>query len=120
MNLSNRLGFHFATIEALLGEPLESYVSLVFHGGGAELTRRIRRVQFLAKVLKHLDFRVDLEGDSIAARIDDYKAEILEEKLELLGRLMMVSKQLDMVMLSDDAVDHYYQEFVTQGYTLNR
>lgn len=120
MNLSNRLGFHFATIEALLGEPLESYVGLVFHGGGAELTRRIRRVQFLAKVLKHLDFRVDLEGDSIAARIDDYTAEILEEKLELLGRLMMASKQLDMVMLSDEAVDQYYQEFVTAGYILSR
>jgi len=115
MNLSNRLGFHFATIEALLGEPLESYVSLVFHGGGAELTRRIRRVQFLAKVLKHFDFRVDLEGDSIAARIDDYTAEILEEKLELLGRLMMFSKQMDMVMLSEEAIDHYYQQFVSES-----
>jgi pyruvate, water dikinase len=120
LNLSNRLGFHFATIESFLGEPMESYVSLVFNGGGAELTRRIRRVQFMAKVLKHLDFRVDLEGDSIAARIDDYDPEILEEKLEILGRLMMVTKQMDMIMLSDDAIDHYYQEFVSGGYTLNR
>ncbi len=115
MNLSNRLGFHFATIESFLGQPEESYVTLVFHGGGAELSRRMRRVRFLAKVLQHLDFRVELKEDSITARIDGYDPATLEEKLELLGRLMMVSKQLDMVMLSEDAVDQHYQEFISQG-----
>ena len=34
----------------------------------------------------------------------------------MLGRLMMVSKQMDMVMLSDEAVEQYYQEFTTMGY----
>jgi pyruvate,water dikinase len=120
MNFSNRLGFHFATIEAFLGLPEESYVTLVFHGGGAELTRRMRRVRFLARVLKDFDFRVELKEDSLTARIDGLEAAVLEEKLELLGRLMMASKQLDMVMLSDDAVDQYYHEFVSGGYTLNR
>jgi D-3-phosphoglycerate dehydrogenase len=45
---------------------------------------------------------------------------VLEKKLEILGRLMMVSKQLDMVMLDDDAADRYYQEFITGGYNLER
>jgi pyruvate,water dikinase len=120
MNLSNRLGFHFATIESFLGELEESYVSLVFHGGGAELTRRMRRVRFLGRVLQHLDFRVEMKEDSITARIDGYEAQVLEEKLEILGRLMMASKQLDMVMLADEAVDRFYQEFVAGGYTLKR
>ena len=40
--------------------------------------------------------------------------------LEILGRLMMVTKQMDMIMLSDEAVDHYYQEFLELGYNLNR
>lgn len=120
MNLSNRLGFHFATIESYLRLPEESYVSLVFHGGGAELVRRMRRVRFLAKVLKHWDFRVDLKEDSLTARIDGCETSTLEEKLELLGRLMMVSKQLDMVMLSDEAVDQFYQEFLSGGYNLER
>ncbi len=115
MNLSNRLGFHFATIESFLAAPEESYVSLVFHGGGAELTRRMRRVRFLAKVLEHLDFRVELKEDSITARIDGFGAAVLEEKLEMLGRLMMFSKQLDMVMLSDNAVDQCYRDFMAEG-----
>ena len=111
MNLSNRLGFHFATIEAFLGAPGESYVSFTFYGGGAELPRRMRRVRFLARILEDLDFRVEPKEDSITARIDGYDADALEKKLEVLGRLMMVSKQLDMVMLSDEAVEEYYRDF---------
>ncbi len=112
LNLSNRLGFHFATIESFLGQPGESYISFTFYGGGAELPRRMRRVRFLAKVLRSLDFRVELKEDSITARIDGFDAPALEEKLEILGRLMMVSKQLDMVMLSEEAVEQYYQDFI--------
>ena len=111
LNLSNRLGFHFATIESFLGSPEESYASLTFYGGGAELERRRRRVRFLSKVLQRLDFRVEVKEDSLAARIDGYDAATLEEKLEFLGRLMMISKQLDMSMLSEETVDHYYLEF---------
>jgi pyruvate,water dikinase len=115
MNLSNRLGFHFATIEAFLGAPGESYVSFTFYGGGAELPRRMRRVRFLTRVLEDLSFRVELKEDSITARIDGYDADILDEKLEVLGRLMMVSKQLDMVMVSEEAVEQSYREF-SQGH----
>ncbi|MHB9075052.1 MAG: PEP/pyruvate-binding domain-containing protein [Desulfobaccales bacterium] len=111
MNLSNRLGFHFATIEAFLGAPGESYVSFTFYGGGAELPRRMRRVRFLTRILEDLDFRVEPKEDSITARIDGYDADILERKLEVLGRLMMVAKQLDMVMLSEDAVEQHYRDF---------
>jgi pyruvate,water dikinase len=96
--------------------PGESYVSFTFYGGGAELPRRMRRVRFLAKVLRHLDFRVELKEDSITARIDGFDAPVLEERLEQLGRLMMVSKQLDMVMLSEEAVEQHYQEFLSQHY----
>ncbi len=120
LNLSNRLGFHFATVEAFLGAPENSYVSFTFYGGGAELTRRMRRVRFLSLVLQHLGFRVELKEDSITARVDALEPALLETKLEILGRLMMVSKQLDMVMLSDDEADRYYQEFVTGGYNLER
>jgi pyruvate,water dikinase len=115
LNLSNRLGFHFATIESFLGAPEESYASLTFYGGGAELERRHRRVRFLAKVLQRLEFLVELKEDSLAARISGFDAAILEEKLKLLGRLMMASKQLDMSMLSEEAIDHYYQEFFAES-----
>jgi pyruvate, water dikinase len=118
MNLAKRLGFHFATIESYLAEPEDSYVSLTFFGGGATLVRRARRVRFLAKVLEHADFRVVLQQDSLTARADGYDIPTLEDKLDILGRLMMVSKQMDMVMFSDAMVDHYYREFIEEGYNL--
>ena len=94
LNLFNRLGFHFATVEAFLGTPENSYVSFTFYGGGAELTRRMCRVRFLSLVLQHLGFRVELKEDSITARADALEPALLEKKLDALGRLMMVSKQL--------------------------
>jgi pyruvate,water dikinase len=118
LNFSSRLGYHFATIDAYLGTLEDSYVTFTFYGGGAELTRRIRRVQFMSKVLQYLDFRVELKGDSLTARLDGYDPSILEEKLEVLGRLIMVSKQLDVTMETDALVEHYYQEFVHGGYDL--
>ncbi len=120
LNLSNRLGFHFATIESFLGTAADSYITFTFYGGGAELTRRMRRVRFLSLVLQHLDFRVEVKEDSITARADQAEPAVLEQKLEILGRLMMVAKQLDMVMLSDDEADRCYQEFITGGYNLER
>lgn len=118
LNLAKRLGFHFATIESYLSGPEDSYVSLTFFGGGAALARRARRVRFLAKVLEHVDFRVELQQDSLTARVDGYDLPVLEEKLDILGRLMMVSKQLDMVMFSDAMVDYYYREFIKEDYNL--
>lgn len=111
MNLSNRLGFHFATIEAFLEDLGESYVTFTFYGGGAELPRRMRRVRFLTRVLEDLGFRAEPKEDSITARIDGCDADTLEQKLEALGRLMMIAKQLDMVMVSDEAVEQYYRDF---------
>ncbi|MDP2045245.1 MAG: hypothetical protein Q8L00_03425, partial [Deltaproteobacteria bacterium] len=71
------------------------------------------------RVLEDLDFRVEPKEDSITARIDGYDADALDERLEVLGRLMMISKQLDMVMLSEDAVEQYYREF-TAGHIPQR
>jgi pyruvate,water dikinase len=71
----------------------------------------MRRVRFLTRILEDIGFRVEPKEDSITARIDGYDADTLDAKLEVLGRLMMVSKQLDMVMLSEDAVEQYYREF---------
>jgi pyruvate,water dikinase len=119
LNFSSRLGYHFTTIDAYLGTLEDSYVTLVFYGGGADLTRRVRRVLFLTKVLQHLDFRVELKGDSLTARLDACEVETIEEKLEVLGRLIMVSKQLDVTMQDDTLIDRYYHEFINSGYDLN-
>jgi pyruvate,water dikinase len=118
MNLANRLGFHFAVIDAYLHADDDSHVGLTFYGGGADLQRRVRRVEFLTLVLRHLDFRVQRQQDFLAARIDGYDVATLEERLDALGRLMMAAKQLDMVMFSDAAARQFAHDFITGGYRL--
>ncbi len=120
LNLSNRLGCHFATIEAFLGSAADGCISLTFYGGGAEMTRRLRQVRFLARVLECLHFRVELQEDAINAWADAMEPAALEGKLESLGRLMMVSTQPDVEMLDDEAADRRCQEFLAAGHTLGR
>jgi pyruvate,water dikinase len=112
LNFSSRLGYHFTTVDAYFGTPEDSYISLTFYGGGADLSRRVRRVEFLSRVLQHLDFRVEPKGDALTARLDGVPPGLLAEKLEILGRLIMVAKQLDVTMDSDAVVERYTQEFL--------
>jgi len=120
LNFSSRLGYHFTTVDAYFGEPEQSYITLVFYGGGADLSRRVRRARFLARVLTHLDFRVEVKGDSLTARLDGVDLPVLEERLEILGRLIMASKQLDVTMADDSLVEEYFEEFISSGYRLAR
>lgn len=60
---------------------------------------------------------MELKEDAITARADAMEPAALEGKLEILGRLMMLSKQLDMEMLDDEAADRCCQEFITGGHT---
>jgi pyruvate,water dikinase len=98
-NLSVRLGYHFALAEASFSELLtESYVNFHFQGGAADERRRRRRVSLLGEMLREIDFRVELKGDSITARIEKRPVPYLRERLVVLGYLLIHTRQVDMVM----------------------
>lgn len=115
MNFTLRLGYHLSTIEAYAGENLnDNYIRFFFKGGGAALDRRLRRVRLITEILKKMDFNVKVVEDVIDANISKYRKDILEEKLEILGRLTVYTKQLDMVMYNDAITDLYIDEFIRQ------
>ncbi|MEA2115265.1 MAG: PEP/pyruvate-binding domain-containing protein, partial [Thermodesulfobacteriota bacterium] len=59
-NLSVRLGYHFAMIEAFLSDLLtESYVAFTFKGGAADAERRIGRIELISEILQQFDFRIE-------------------------------------------------------------
>ena len=112
-NLNSRLGFHFSTTEAYLGDnPNENYVSFVFKGGAADEDRRTRRVQFIGKLLQRFDFRTDIKDDAIFARLEGHDQDYLKERLKVLGHIMIHTRQLDMVMFNDAMVNWYYQDML--------
>lgn len=112
-NLSVRLGYHYAMIEAYLSDLLtESYVTFRFKGGAADMRRKAVRAKLLADILLRYDFRVELRSDALLARIKKQPIEYLERRLEILGYLITHARQLDMVMTQPHAVEQYREKFL--------
>ena len=112
-NLNSRLGFHFSTTEAYVGDnPNENYVSFIFKGGAADMDRRVRRVQFVGKLLEHFDFRTEIKDDSVLGRLEGHNQEYLTEHLKVLGHIIIHTRQLDMVMFNEAMVQWYYEDMV--------
>ena len=117
LNYSSRLGYHFATIDAYVSEVRnDNYISFRFKGGAADEYRRGLRARFLGRILEQLDFDTEVTGDLVVARLGKYPQPLMEEKLDLLGRLMACARQRDMVMGDEQKVDWYIQAFLEGNY----
>lgn len=111
-NLSVRLGYHYAMIEAYIGDLLtENYVTFRFKGGAADMQRKAVRAKLLADVLQKFDFRVELSSDAVLARVKKQPKEFLQQRLQILGYLIQHARQLDMVMNQPQAVEQYRLKF---------
>ena len=117
LNYSSRLGYHFATIDAYVSEVRnDNYLSFRFKGGAADEYRRGLRARFLGRILENLDFNTEITGDLVVAKLGKYPQPLLEEKLDLLGRLMACARQLDMVMGDEKMVEWYIRAFLEGNY----
>lgn len=107
-NLTSRMGFHFSTVETLVGDlAYENYARFSFKGGAADLRRRSMRTRFIAGLLEEHDFKVEIHDDALFARIGGLDQEALLQRLKILGYLTIHTRQLDMIMLNPDKVAFY-------------
>jgi len=98
-NLHSRFGFHFSIVEAEAGDDQgANYASLRFNGGAADRQRRELRARFIAELLEERGMRVDITGDALAARAENLPAQEILGLLEVLGYLVVHTRQLDMIM----------------------
>lgn len=112
-NVSSRFGFHFSTVEAYITDMAkDNYISFNFKGGAADFVRKVRRVEFIGKVLEKFGFRIELHGDAIFARIEGLERETMIERLKIMGYLLMHTRQIDMIMDNETLVKEYYENFL--------
>ncbi len=113
MNLQSRFGFHFAAVETVAGErDHENYLGFSFKGGAADLERRAGRVAMICEILEERGFAVEAREDHATARLAGLPAAVMERQLELVGYLIMHTRQLDMIMNDPAVVAHYRAKIV--------
>lgn len=118
MNLNSRLAYHFTLVDACVSDvPGSNYISFRFAGGGAARPRRNLRARFIEACLAHHGFQVDRRGDLVNAWFKKAPAAETEAHLDVLGRLMACSSQLDMYMTSSSVVSSYVQQFMEGNYS---
>jgi pyruvate,water dikinase len=101
-SLQSRFGYHFSTVEALIGPEGEdesaNYLSFRFKGGAADHERRTLRAAMIAEVLEELGFRCETKADALFARMEGYGPQFMEERLAALGHVIVHTRQMDMAM----------------------
>jgi pyruvate,water dikinase len=114
-NLSVRLGYHYAMVEAFISSlRTERYVTFRFKGGAADESRRIGRIELLAEILARFDFRVELTGDALNARVEKRAQSFLFGRLKVLGYLTIHTRQIDMVMAEPQQYQRYRNKFIQE------
>lgn len=120
LNFSSRVGYHYSVLDAYCGQTVnKNYITFSFKGGAADDVRRNRRVRAIALVLMGLDFAVEVKADRVDARLQKYEQAVIEGKLDLIGRLLIFTRQLDMLMTSEISVETVAKNFLQGNYGLD-
>ncbi len=118
MNYNSRLGYHYSSLDAYCGEDTgNNHIRFMFQGGAADDLRRAWRARFIGGVLEKIGFEVKIQKDLVNAFYYRKPCSEVEERLDLLGRLMGCSRQRDMVMNEEAIVNWHVQAFLKGNYS---
>jgi pyruvate,water dikinase len=120
LNFSSRVGYHYSVIDAYCGDTInKNYITFTFKGGAADTVRRNRRVRAISLILEQEGFKVNVKADKVDARLQKYPKSYIESRIDILGRLLIFTRQLDMLMTTEQSVEWVAENFVAGNYKLS-
>lgn len=118
MNLNSRVGYHFSTVDARVGETVESnYASFRFVGGSTGVDQRSRRAALIQRILARHGFETDCKADLVNARLRHRPPEEMLKALVLVGLVTGFVNHLDMALTSDGLVTVFEEAFAGGRYS---
>ena len=119
LNFSSRVGYHYSILDTFCGlTPTKNHVNFQFKGGAADELRKNRRARVIQRILEELGFLVEVVADRVTARLVKQEQRVIEDKLDHLGRLLIFTRQMDMLMSSEDSVNHLAECFLKGDYCM--
>ena len=119
LNFSSRVGYHYSVVDVYCGETVnKNYITFTFKGGAADSVRKNRRVRAIALILERQGFKVDVKSDRVHARLQKYPRAYIMERVDMLGRLLIFTRQLDMLMTSERSIQWAAENFIAGNYKL--
>ena len=111
-NLHLHLGYHFNMVDCRITDvDAANYIYFRFLGGVTEMTRRTRRARTIAAILEAYGFGVETKGDLVMGRLRHLGARSMDDRMEMLGRLIGYTRQLDVLMRDEGNVSEFTRAF---------
>ncbi len=119
LNFSSRVGYHYSILDAYCSPVANmNYINFSFMGGAADYLRRSRRARLIQQVLQSMEFLVEVHGDRVTARFSKQPMDIISQKLDQLGRLLIFTRQMDMLMKTEQSVAQLSECFLNEDYKI--
>ncbi|MEN8189685.1 MAG: PEP/pyruvate-binding domain-containing protein [Thermodesulfobacteriota bacterium] len=112
LNLNMRFGYHFTLVDAMCGdEPEKNYCQFRFGGGGGDFSGRTLRIELVSTILTRIGFQVTVKGDLLDSRLQQIGRNRLLAGIQLLGKLLGVTKLMDMRLKDEEMVESQIEDF---------
>jgi pyruvate,water dikinase len=119
LNFSSRIGYHYIVLDAHAGENAsKNHISFTFKGGAADDVRRNRRARAIGAIFEAFDFSVEVQADRVKAHFHQHERPLIEARLEMIGRLLQFSRQMDMLTQCEESVEVLAKSFLKKNYSL--
>jgi len=119
LNLTLRFGYHFNLLDCFCSEKAaNNHIYFRFVGGATDISKRSRRIRLIAEILKEYGFNSSTKGDLIIARLSHIEKDEILNILDMAGRLIAFTRQLDAVLNDDSDIERYKKNFFKENFTL--